>query len=88
MNELTITSKTPGDYEAQVLKRNIQIKNLNENTRPKAITNIQKQQFYQKNTQDKSHNIEEENIPPDTNVMFKSLKLIQKKISTKTLWSL
>jgi hypothetical protein len=76
MNEFTITSKTQVDYEAQVLKRNIQIKDSIENTRPKAITNIQKQQFHQKNTQDKSHNFEEETIPLETNVMVKSLKLV------------
>jgi hypothetical protein len=78
MNEFTITTKTPVDFEAQVLKLNIQIKDLIENTRTKAIINIQKQQFHQKNTQDKSHTIVEETIPPETNVMVKSLKLVHK----------
>jgi hypothetical protein len=53
------------NYEAQVLKRNLQIKDLIENTRPKAITNIQKQQFHQFNTQEKAHNIEEETSSPE-----------------------
>jgi hypothetical protein len=83
MNEFAISSQTPADYEAQVLKRNMQIKDLIENTRPLAITNIQKQQKHQLSTQNKAHNIVEESIAPDTNVMVKSLKLVQKKLAPK-----
>ena len=66
MNEFAISSQTPADYEAQVLKSNIQIKNLIENTRPQALTNIQKQQKLQIIGQNKAHNVDEESIPPDT----------------------
>ena len=51
MKEFAISSQTPADYEAQVLKRNMQIKDLIENTRPLAITNIQKLQKHQLSTQ-------------------------------------
>jgi hypothetical protein len=40
----------------------MQIKDLIENTRPLAITNIQKQQKHQLSTQNKAHNIVEESI--------------------------
>jgi hypothetical protein len=66
MNEFAISSQTPADYEAKVLKRNIQIKNLIENTRPQALTNIQKQQKLQIIGQNKAHNVDEESIPQDT----------------------
>ena len=83
MNEFAISSLTPADYEAQVLKRNFQIKDLIENTRPQAVSNIQKHQIQQKISQDKAHNIEENSIPPNTNVMVKTLKLVQKKLAPK-----
>ena len=83
MNEFAISSLTPADYEAQVLKRNFQIKDLIENTRPQAVSNIQKHQIQQKISQDKAHNIEESSIPPNTNEMVSTLKLVQKKLAPK-----
>jgi hypothetical protein len=84
MNEFAISSETPADYEANDFKRNIQIINLIVNTCPQAITNIKKQQNHQIINQNKVNNIVEESVPPSSNVIVKSFKLIKKHLTYMT----
>jgi hypothetical protein len=88
MNEFAISSQTPADYEAKVLKRNIQIKNLIENTRPQALTNIQKTAKTSNYCSEQSSQCKRRKSSSRYKCNGQIIKICTKEISTKILWSL
>ena len=83
MNDFGSYPEKSVNNESQILQRNWEIQILLDQTRPKAIKNIENIEKQQVKTQDNNNNISETPLEPESMVMVKSLKKVKPKLTPK-----